>query len=809
VIDFENAPGSGGGPFGGQRDELPAPQPVRPPFEVGADPSELPSFLAGLNDPQREAALTVEGPLIVLAGAGSGKTKMLTSRVAYLVGYCGVRPYNVLAVTFTNKAAKEMRDRVERALEQSTQPIFGQPEIGTFHSVCVRLLRREMDKLPFTKPFVIYDDADQRSLVKKILSQLNYDTKKFNPKAIQGFINGLKNDALEPDEVEPNPHSPFEKVACKVYEVYQKALLANNALDFGEIICMTYRLLRDHDQVRRKYQLRYQFIHVDEYQDTNRAQYLLLSTLSSKKFGGHENICVVGDEDQSIYGWRGADINNILDFDREYLSAKMVKLEQNYRSTKNIIEAASAVIANNTERKNKQLWTANDEGLKVQHVHLGDERAEAEFVVGEIKARHQTQGIELDQFAVFYRTHAQSRQFEDVLRREKMAYQVVGGLRFYDRKEVKDMMAYLRLILNPDDSVSLLRVINVPKRGIGKSTLEKLDEILLRKGEGTLWDVVRDQAHGKGFDLSPRVAKKLSSFVNMMEDLMSKQPDLMLSELYYNLLDATGYVGELRTEGTVESLARIENLEELDTIIQEFEEEVILGYHKERGEEAPEVVDPAVVARELKQALLGSFLERATLSTDTEKEVDLSCVKLMSLHAAKGLEFPVCFLTGLEEGLFPSHRPWEETDEAEIEEERRLCYVGMTRAEQVLYCTGVASRRIWGEFHFQDPARFLSEIPANLVEYRNLARKPETSSSGYGRRSSSVIPTSTNDDDVPVYSMDTGEPSLVGMKIRHQQYGPGSVIRVDGSGDDAKVMIKFATVGTRKFLLKYVKKLLD
>jgi len=790
---------------------------------IDGSPSVLSSGLpSGLNDRQREAVQSTMGPLIVLAGAGSGKTKMLTSRIAHLIESERVPPYQILAVTFTNKAAAEMRERVERILHSGSSA-FGVPEIGTFHSVCVRLLRRELPFTPFTKPFVIYDDSDQLSLIKTALEKLKIDDKAFNPKAMQSGINRAKCDAKEPHELEAATHNVFARNLKRVYEQYQKDLFANNALDFGEIICLTYRLLRDQPDLRVKYQQRFRFLHVDEFQDTNRAQYLLLSMLSSSRFGGHENICVVGDEDQSIYKWRGADIKNILDFEGDYPAAKLVKLEQNYRSTRNILAVANHLIRNNKTRKDKTLWTDNVEGAAVIRAQLADERAEAEMVIAEIKRHAETDGRAYGDFSIFYRTNAQSRQFEDVLRREKIPYQIVGGLRFYDRKEIKDVLSYFKVILNPSDSISLKRIINVPARGIGKTTIEKLEEYHAQhESEGlTFWDVVQRAAFDSSMT-SAGAARKLAGFVELFKKLFSEQPKLLLSELYHLILDETSYVTELKKEGTEEALSRIENMEEFDTLIQEFEEEQLetVASEDEAGREAK------------KLDLLPTFIEQSALASEVDQQDSYaSSVKLMTLHSSKGLEFPVVFMVGMEEGLFPSIKPWEETPEEDIEEERRLCYVGMTRAREVLYLMNVVIRRIWGNVSYQEPSRFFAELPDERIEFRDFSygnrsseyRTGSSRSFGYGVRpqgqgqggyapashqgqsngrgsSPSVNPVAS-----PVasyYGSQNGD--WVGKQMQHPEYGPGRVVASEGSGNDQKVTIQFLDRQQRKFLLRYI-----
>jgi DNA helicase II / ATP-dependent DNA helicase PcrA len=758
-------------------------------------------FLNQLNEQQKKAVLQTEGPLMVLAGAGSGKTKMLTSRIAYLIEGRKVLASRILAVTFTNKAAKEMRERVETFLGTQFQggpyqsSYLHLPEIGTFHSVCVRILRRELIRTPFTKPFVIYDDSDQLSLLKTIVNSMGLDEKTFSPKSIQFHINRAKCDAKEPQDLEIEQYNIFSRQLKRVYEQYQKELFANNALDFGEIICLVYRLLRDNPDLLKKYQSYFQYIHVDEYQDTNRAQYLLLSLLAAGCSGGHQNICVVGDEDQSIYKWRGADIRNILDFEKDFPGAQTVKLEQNYRSTKSILNAANQVIRNNSFRKEKVLWTEKSEGRPVIRAQLSDERAEAEMVISEIKRMAEGDGRTFNDFAIFYRTHAQSRQFEDSLRREKIPYQVVGGLKFYDRKEIKDILAYFRVILNPADSVSLKRIINVPARGIGKTTLEKLDEYYSRQGSDqrnliplslNYWEVLKHAAIDPALT-SLGTSKKILRFVEFIERLMTEQPKLLLSELYHLILDETGYVRTLKQENTDESLSRIENLEEFDNLLQEFEEDVLRSLNE--GEQNSRKIE-----------LLPRFIEQAALASDLEQSAEnSSMVKMMTLHSSKGLEFPVAFIVGMEEGLFPSIKAWEETPEEEIEEERRLCYVGMTRAKELLYLVNVIIRRIWGNVSYQEPSRFLSEISDEFLEVRDfsIGSRSQDFKSGSSRH--------FRESPQPSVAV---KPALVdlwiGRQMLHPEYGRGTVVGCEGSGMEQKLTIRFLDRQQRKFLLRYI-----
>jgi DNA helicase-2/ATP-dependent DNA helicase PcrA len=680
---------------------------VRP--AQNASEEQLPHFVERLNAPQKEAVLATEGPLLVLAGAGSGKTRMLTSRISYLISVKKVRPWQVLAVTFTNKAAGEMRERVYSLLSEvgiSHSEIQGPLDIGTFHAICARILRREADRLPFTKPFVIYDDSDQLSLLKGIVKSLGIDEKVYSPKSFQWVINRMKCDAQELDDY-PGTGRGIDRKLPEVYEAYKKAMIENNAMDFGEMITATYRLLRDHKDVREKYQRRYRYIHVDEYQDTNRAQYLLLSMLVSPEQGGHGNICVVGDEDQSIYGWRGADIRNILDFEREYPGAHLVKLEQNYRSTQTIVEAASELISNNTQRKNKKLFSEEEVGGRIIRMMCPDDRFEAELVVKEIRRQVQENpSLSLNDFAIFYRTHAQSRLPEEYLRQAKLPYRIVGGLRFFDRKEIKDTMAYLRLVSNSADSVSFKRVINTPARGIGKTSLDKLDAAWDR--QGSIWDFLSNEVR-HGIVFSGKTHKKFADFHRMVENWMQLQPSMLLSELYHRILDDTRYVESLKDEGTDEALERVENLEEFNSVILEFEERELEGLSEQE-------------INRRKPLLLGKFLEQTVLAESPETDGVATSVQLMTFHACKGLEFPVVFMIGVEEGLFPSVRSQDEDEDMEIEEERRLCYVGMTRAREHLYMTHATFRRVWGETLYQYPARFFSEIPEKYFELRDFSK---------------------------------------------------------------------------------------
>jgi len=656
------------------------------------------SYLVGLNEAQQKATLITEGPLMVIAGAGSGKTRVLTARIAHLIEGLKVFPQNILAITFTNKAAKEMGKRVQAFLASSD--VLGTPEIGTFHAFFLKILRQEMPKTPFSRPFVIYDEADQLSLITTVVKNLNIDTedKAFNPKNFQNSINSLKCDAIEPHQYLPEPDDSFGNLLRRVYYDYQVALFANNALDFGEILCMAYRILRDHIDVRTKYQNIYKYIHVDEYQDTNHAQYLLLNILTKKEFGGHENICVVGDADQCIFEWRGANINNILDFEKDYPEVQTVKLEQNYRSTKNIVEAAGAVIQNNLLRKDKTMWTHSAPGNLISYSRQSDERTEAELVVRELQKLIKDKKCTYSDCAILYRNNAQSRQFEDVLLRCKIPYQVVGGTRFYDRKEIKDIMSYFRVISNPTDSTGFKRIINRPARGIGDVTLKKVDELHLQmvveNSSATYWEALR-RAATTGV-LSSALTKNLMKFIVLMEQLIADGPQLLLSELYRLVISETKYLEAIEKEAGDE-VDRARNLEEFSLLLEDFE--------------ASQLKIPGVSHANL----LPQFLDQAALLQAESKDTEQS-VKLMTCHSSKGLEFKTVFLVGLEEGLFPSTRTRRfMEDDDNVEEERRLCYVGMTRAQEYLYLTFAAGRVIWGRWESRQPARFLGEIPKRLM----------------------------------------------------------------------------------------------
>lgn len=725
---------------------------------------------AGLNPRQRDAVEALDGPLLVIAGAGSGKTRVLTYRIARLLETKRALPQNILAVTFTNKAAREMKDRVVSMLGNGAERL----ELSTFHSACVRILRKEIGVLGYDPQFVIYDDHDQLTLIRQCLKRLNVDESQYTPRMIQGQIEKVKNRAMSLEDFLNKGSSPYEKKVGQILTLYQSELKKNSALDFSDLISLTVHIFKKHPKILKKYRDRFRYCLVDEYQDTNHVQYLLMKLLCEE----HQNLCAVGDEDQSIYSWRGADISNILSFEKDFPKAKVIKLEQNYRSTKTIIEASSGLIANNRERKPKKLWTENEKGSSIQSIRLEDEYGEARFVAQQI-VKQMEEKETLSNFAIFYRTNAQSRVFEEVFREYRIPYQIFGGTHFYGRAEIKDMLCYLRLVLNPKDNVSFLRVVNVPARGIGKVTLEKVAR-LAEKEDCSFFEAAK--LFSKQGD---RSALKLKEFADRMEVLIDKRQSLTVQGLYHEILDQTRYVEILKDEKTIEALSRIENLEELDSAMGEF---------VKRHSEAP----PAGATLEL-------YLEEISLVSDidTLDETD-DFVKMMTFHSAKGLEFPTVFMVGMEEGLFPYHRVG--LDLFELEEERRLCYVGMTRARKNLFLTHASSRRIHGLTQFNLPSRFLDEMPKEYIEEHDLRRSARMFRKRHseGRRpEESLLETdfpsnsSLNDNfnqELPKKLYSSGE------RVRHSSFGVGVICRVEGEEEHTKLTIKFDTGYVKKFL---------
>jgi DNA helicase-2/ATP-dependent DNA helicase PcrA len=753
------------------------------------------SFLANLNPEQREAVLRIDGPLLILAGAGSGKTRVITYRIAYIIGDGHAKPDEVLAVTFTNKAAGEMRARVESVLGGECNGIW----LSTFHALCARLLRREAPRIGLSRDFVIYDSSDQVAVVKQAQRELGIDDKLVPPRMALSRISQAKNRMEGPDALRGSWNLRDEQIA-KIYERYLRSLADSNALDFDDLLLKTVELFESSEDTRTRYANKFRYVMVDEYQDTNRPQYLLIKRLAEV----HRNLAVVGDPDQSIYKWRGADLRNILDFEHDFPESNVVRLEQNYRSTQVILDAATAVIQQNRNRKDKRLWTDRKGGRKIAYFRGSDELEEADFITRAIKQarKEDVEGM----IAVLYRTNAQSRAIEDSLMREGVAYKVIGGVRFYERKEIKDALAYLKLIINPHDDVSLRRVINVPARGIGKGVMDSLHAIdpsaieadappLLAAGLAevstarSLWaKLVYAVDEGK---LGNRATSALRAF----RDLIAGLADVARTESVYTsigkMLDRTGYLNDLRDDNSEESNERIENLMELVSAAREYE------------------------TRE-PDASLGGYVDRLSLLSEADEESGSREAKvwLMTLHAAKGLEFPIVVMAGMEEGLFPHSRSGESDDE--LEEERRLCYVGMTRAETRLILTGAARRRVFGEYQASAPSRFLDEIPAELVdkiESPSLTRNYQGFSHAhyefrtdpYGRKGRG----SRFREESASYSYEDEDQSTSnvrpGMRVRHQQFGVGTVLSVEEHNDDLKITVRFATVGQKKLLAKFAK----
>ena len=749
-------------------------------------------LLNGMNDRQAEAVQTTEGPLLIMAGAGSGKTRVLTHRIAYLIDEKMVNPWNILAITFTNKAAREMRERAEK-LKTEAQDCL----IATFHSMCVRILRREADHIGYNRNFTIVDPGEQRTLMKRILKNLNLDPKKWNERAILGTISNAKNDLIDEVAYANLAGDMYTEIVAKCYTAYQKELRQSEAMDFDDLIMLTLRLFDQNPDVLTYYQQRYQYIHVDEYQDTNHAQYQLVKLLASR----FKNICVVGDADQSIYGWRGADMQNILDFEKDYPEAKVVLLEENYRSTKTILQAANEVIRNNRNRRPKNLWTQNEDGEEIVYYRANDEQDEALFVARTIDQLSR-EGYSHKDFAVLYRTNAQSRTVEEALLKSNIPYTMVGGTKFYSRKEIRDVISYLNLIANPSDNISYERVVNEPKRGVGPGTVDKIRNFAASQ-EISLLDA------SANILLSPvkgKAAQAVYDFANMLLDLRERLNDFTVTELVEAVLEKTGYTASLAAQATLESQARIENIEEFLSVTKNFDE------------------SPDNPSDESGLDKLSRFLNDLALIADTDDgDQENSEVTLMTLHAAKGLEFPVVFLVGMEENVFPLSRASE--DEDELEEERRLAYVGITRAEKILYLTNANSRMLYGKTNYNQPTRFLREISSDLLDYQGLARpanssfkvsytNSDTSQFGQGmslaqalqERKRQAAPSSISTGSLPFGKSSQSQPSkpevawAIGDIAHHKKWGDGTVLAVSGSGNSQELKINFPEVGLKKVL---------
>ncbi|WEY89235.1 DNA helicase PcrA [Bacillus subtilis] len=726
-------------------------------------------LLSGLNPVQQEAVKTTAGPLLLMAGAGSGKTRVLTHRIAYLMAEKHVAPWNILAITFTNKAAREMKERVESILGPGADDIW----ISTFHSMCVRILRRDIDRIGINRNFSILDTADQLSVIKGILKERNLDPKKFDPRSILGTISSAKNELTEPEEFSKVAGGYYDQVVSDVYADYQKKLLKNQSLDFDDLIMTTIKLFDRVPEVLEFYQRKFQYIHVDEYQDTNRAQYMLVKQLAER----FQNLCVVGDSDQSIYRWRGADITKILSFEKDYPNASVILLEQNYRSTKRILRAANEVIKNNSNRKPKNLWTENDEGIKISYYRGDNEFGEGQFVAGKIHQLHSTGKRKLSDIAILYRTNAQSRVIEETLLKAGLNYNIVGGTKFYDRKEIKDILAYLRLVSNPDDDISFTRIVNVPKRGVGATSLEKIASYAAINGLSFFQAIQQVDFIG----VSAKAANALDSFRQMIENLTNMQDYLSITELTEEILDKTEYREMLKAEKSIEAQSRLENIDEFLSVTKNFEQ---------KSE------DKTLVAFLTDLALIADIDQ---LDQKEEESGGKDAITLMTLHAAKGLEFPVVFLMGLEEGVFPHSRSLME--EAEMEEERRLAYVGITRAEQELYLTNAKMRTLFGRTNMNPESRFIAEIPDDLLE--NLNEKKETRATSARKMQPRRGPVSR-----PVsYASKTGGDTLnwaVGDKAGHKKWGTGTVVSVKGEGEGTELDIAFPSpVGVKRLLAAF------
>lgn len=750
-----------------------------------------------LNPPQKEAVLHSEGPLLILAGAGSGKTRVLMHRMANLIVQGKASPDEILCVTFTNKAAREMESRIYSILSDFSIPINGQLWISTFHSFCVRLLKQHLTLLDYKPFFSIYDSGDQLSLVKKVCKNLNINDKIYPPKTFQSRISFAKMNAWTPDVVAKKGRSAMDQKTLDVYTQYEKELKAANALDFDDLLLKTHELFTMYPDILQAYQEKFKYIMVDEYQDTNHIQYLIVRALAM----GHKNLCVVGDEDQSIYSWRGADIKNILDFEKDFANAKVIKLEENYRSTHNIVSAATFVIKNNSQRKDKTLFTNNNPGDLIDVREERNEYDEARFVVKSIQTMiAQGEGSYQD-YSIFYRTNSQSRVLEEQLRTSSVPYRIVGGMRFYDRMEIKDMISYIKLSVNPSDDIAAKRIINVPSRGIGKTTIEKIEEISSQMSL-TFLDGIQKAIDTRAFNAG--TTSKLRRFLDLILEFSQIAMNYKLDEFYHIILDKTEYLKILKAEDTPEAQARIDNLEEFDNAIAQF--------MKERGEEAT----------------LQTFLEEMALVSDADKlNQEVNSVTLMTLHISKGLEFPYVFMVGLEEGLFPSLRQDEDSID-DVEEERRLAYVGMTRARKKLTLVYAKTRKIWGQDQMNPPSRFLKEIPKELVKfqtsvtnnffnkYGNSSARDDfdqtyssTSQAHFGAKKKSAFSAHQDDgfeaQEFADESSSGSQGFRKGLKVKHPTFGVGSVFETEGSGDLLKVSVLFSDNTIKKFVVKYAR----
>lgn len=739
-------------------------------------------LLKSMNDKQKEAVEQTEGPLLVMAGAGSGKTRVLTHRIAYLIEDKHVMPWNILAITFTNKAAREMKERVNKLLEVGGDDVW----VSTFHALGVRILRRNIEELGYNQAFNIAGTSEQKTLIKRILSDQNLDPKKNDPRAILGAISNAKNDMETPAEYaeKHNDGNPFHQVVAGVYEEYQKRLKQNDSVDFDDLIMLTIELFEKFPNVLSYYQNKFHYIHVDEYQDTNEAQYRLVQLLADK----YQNICVVGDADQSIYGWRGANMSNILNFEKDYPTAHTVMLEQNYRSTKTILDAANGVIQNNDERKDKNLWTENAQGEKITYYRAQSERDEAQYIVAKIKEEIEKGHYGYDDFAVLYRTNAQSRVIEETFMKSNIPYNIVGGHKFYERKEIMDILSYLGLVANPNDSLSFERVINVPKRGIGNASFEKLRMFAGDAGMN-LSEAAANVMMANA--IPARARNAIANFGQTMKEIGTDVKTKTVTEITEAILEKTGYLAELKQTKSLENQARIENIEEFISVTQNFDDK----YEPADSETGNRLVD---------------FLaDLALVSAQDDVDENAKQVTLMTLHAAKGLEFPVVFMPGMEEKLFPLARAAEKPNE--LEEERRLAYVGITRAQKKLYMTNAFSRMLYGRMQNNPASRFMEEIKPELLAndeaMRSQGPKTPFDNSTYNRRTERAFSTPykrpTQRVEKPQETGANKKNWTVGDKVTHKAWGIGTVVKVNGTGEDMELDIAFPEKGIKRLLAAF------
>lgn len=725
-------------------------------------------YLEGLNERQKQSVLHTDGPLLILAGAGSGKTRVVTHKIAYLIEEKGIFPGNILAITFTNKAAKEMKDRVGSLLSSNVENMW----MGTFHSICVRILRRDIERIGYSRSFTIYDRDDQTTLIRECIKEKNLNKDNYKPNSVLAQISKLKDEMTNADKyINENYNDYYQRNIGELYALYLKKMKKYNALDFDDLLIKTVELLRQEKEILDYYQKKFKHIFVDEYQDTNKVQYDLIRLLTGKD----GNICAVGDGDQSIYGWRGADISNILNFERDFKDSTTILLEQNYRSTGNILNLANKVIKNNQERKAKNLWTENQEGEKIVYEELTDGEDEAIFVSSKIQ-QLMREGYKLSDFAILYRTNAQSRSFEESFMRKNLSYKIVGGLKFYDRKEIKDIVAYLKVLENPMDNISLKRIINVPKRGIGNTTVDKLEEIAISRNDsiyGTLLDL-------DSTDLSGRAKNSLKPFIDMMNILMAKKELMTIKDFIEEVIEASGYIKALEKEDTIEAQTRIENIKEFISVAIDFEARL--------GENNFE-----------------EFLANIALLSDVDKTSDnTDVVTMMTVHSAKGLEFPVVFMVGMEDGLFPISRALD--SDTELEEERRLCYVALTRAEKLLFISSAKIRTIYGNVNYTLPSRFIKEMGDAIENKKDIANEEKlfnvvdyTKKTEPKKTATKPSPFSFKPQPKPVRNKDIEV--KIGDKVRHKKFGEGTIVQTKDKDNDVELVIAFEGKGLKRLSL--------